>query len=73
VPPVAAFAVVVALFVTAVLVRGMLGAALLGLLAVGIGVLLATTWQVLSTPARAIRVGVLAVLVAVAISMLLGK
>jgi hypothetical protein len=73
VPPVAAFAVVIALFVTAVLVRGMLGAALLGLLAVGIGVMLTTTWQVLSGPARAVRVVVLAVLVTIAISMLLAK
>jgi hypothetical protein len=71
VPPIAAFAVVIALFVAAVVVRGALGAALRGLLAVAVGVLLAATWQVLPASARAGRVIVLAVLVAVAASMLL--
>lgn len=70
VPPVAAFAAVVALFAAAVLVRGLVGALLLGLLALGIGGLLATTWQVLTASARAVRVLVLTVLVAVAVSML---
>lgn len=72
-PPVAAFVVVVAVFVVAVLVRGALGAVLLGVLALGVGGLLAGTWQVLRGPARAGRVLVLAVLVAVAVSMLLAK
>jgi len=70
VPPVVAFLVVIALFATAVLVRGPVGAALLGLLAAGVGVLLANTWAVLSPSARVGRLVVLAVLVAVAVSLL---
>jgi hypothetical protein len=73
VPPVVAFAVVAALFVAAVVVRGTLGAALLGLLAVGVAVLLAGTWRVLPAPARVGRVVILGVLVAIAVSMLLAK
>lgn len=73
VPPVAAFAVVIGLFAVAVVVRGALGALLLGVLAVGVGVLLAATWRVLAPPARAGRVVVLAVLVGIALSMLLTK
>jgi hypothetical protein len=73
VPPVAVFCVVIAMFATAVLVRGAIGAALLGLLAVGVGVLLAATWPVLSGSARAGRVLVLAVLVGVAVSLLLTR
>ena len=73
VPPVAAFAVVIALFVVAIVVRGGLGAALLGLLALAVGVLLAATWRVLATTARVGRVAVFAVLVTVAVSMLLSK
>ena len=73
VPPVAAFALVIAVFVVAMVVRGPLGAALLGVLALGVGVLLATTWPVLAVPARAGRVIVLGALVAVAVSMLLSK
>lgn len=73
VPPVAAFVVVVALFVAAVLVRGAVGAALLGVLAVGVGVLLAGTWHVLTPSARVGRVVMLGVVVAVAVSMLLAK
>ncbi|HEV2782578.1 MAG TPA: DUF6703 family protein [Actinophytocola sp.] len=71
VPPVAAFFAVVAVFAVAVLVRGVLGAALLGLLAVAVGVLLASTWPALSGPARAGRVIILAALVAIAVSLLL--
>jgi hypothetical protein len=73
VPPVAAFAVVVALFVVAIVVRGAAGAAVLGVLALAVGVLLAATWRVLPAPARAGRVLVLAVLVGIAVSMLLAK
>jgi hypothetical protein len=73
VPPVAVFTVVVAVFVAAVVLRGAPGAALLGLLAVAVAVLLAATWRVLAPPARAGRVAILAVLVAVAVSMLLVK
>ena len=70
VPPVAAFAVVIALFTVAVVVRGVLGAVLLGLLALGVGVLLAVTWHAHTAPARAGRVVILAVLIAVAVSVL---
>ena len=73
VPPVAVFAVVIAVFVAAILVRGLVGAALLGGLAVAVAGLLTATWRVLPAPARAGRVVVLAILVAVAISMLLAK
>jgi hypothetical protein len=70
VPPVAAFAVVIALFTVAVVIQGVLGAVLLGLLALGVGVLLAVTWHTHSAAARAGRVVILAVLVAVAVSVL---
>jgi hypothetical protein len=73
VPPIAAFAVVLALFVTGVLVRGAVGAALLGLLALGVAVLLAGTWRVLTPPARAGRLVVLAALIAIAVVVLLAK
>lgn len=53
--------------------RGVLGAALLGVLALGVGALLAGTWHALSAPARVGRVVVLGVLVAVAVSMVMAK
>jgi hypothetical protein len=71
VPPVAVFVVVIALFAVAILVRGPLGAALLAALAAGVGVLLSATWRVLTPAARAGRVVILGVLIAVAVSMLL--
>ncbi len=67
VPPVVAFAVVVAVFAAGVIVGGVLGAVLLGLLAAGVAVLLGTTWPRLTTPERLGRALVLVVLVAVAI------
>ncbi|SDD90850.1 hypothetical protein [Actinokineospora iranica] len=70
VPPVAAFALVIAVFTAGVLVRGWLGAGLLGLLAAGVLVLLAATWRVLSPAHRLGRVLVLGVLVAVIVSVL---
>lgn len=76
VPPVAAFAVVITLFAVGVVVRGALGAALLGLLALGVAVLLAGAWAALSPQARAGRLAVLAVLavlVAVAVSVLVAS
>lgn len=71
--PFVAFLLVAAVFVVAILVGGGLGALLLGLLAAGIAVLLAVTWQALSPSERAGRVFILAVLVAVAVSVLLAK
>jgi hypothetical protein len=73
VPPVAVFLVVAIVFVVAVVVGGPLGALLLGLLAVAVAVLLAATWGALAPAQRFGRVLVLAVLVAVALSVLLVK
>ena len=73
VPPVAAFALVIGLFLIAVLVRGVLGAVLLGLLAVGVGALLVTTWRALAPPARAGRLIILGALVAIAVSMIVAN
>ena len=71
VTPLVAFLVVAAVFALGVVIGGGTGAALLGLLAAGVAVLLATTWQVLEPGQRVGRVLVLLVLVAVAISVLL--
>jgi hypothetical protein len=68
--PVAVFVVVIGLFAAGVLVGGLIGAGLLGLLAVGVGVLLATTWSVLKHSERVMRVLVLGILVVVAITQL---
>ncbi len=70
VPAAAAFLVVIGLFVAGVLVRGGIGATLLGVLAAGVVVLLAGTWRALSPSQRFGRVLVLGVLVAVAFSVL---
>jgi hypothetical protein len=70
VPPAVAFAVVIVVFVVAVWLRGAVGALLLGLLDVGVVVLLASTWRVLRPADRALRVLVVAILAAVAISLL---
>lgn len=69
IPPVAAFAVVVVVFAAAVIVGGVVGAALLGVLALGVVVLLAATWPHLTATDRIGRVLVLAVLVAVAVGL----
>lgn len=71
--PLAAFLLVAVVFVVGVVVGGAVGALLLGLLAAGIAVLLAVTWRVLSPSERVGRVFILAVLVAVAVSVLLTK
>ncbi|HEY7598143.1 MAG TPA: DUF6703 family protein [Actinophytocola sp.] len=71
VTPIVAFLVVAAVFAVGVIVGGALGALLLGILAVGVAVLIAATWHVLSPGQRAGRVLVLAILVAVAVSVLL--
>lgn len=73
VPPVAVFLLVAALFAGGVLIGGLVGAVLLGVLAAGMAVLLATTWPVLSSSQRVLRALVLAVLIAVAVSVLLKK
>jgi len=70
VPPAAAFGVVVVVFGLAVWVRGAVGAVLLGVLGVGLVVLLAATWQVLRPADRVLRVIVVLILAAVAVSLL---
>ncbi len=73
VTPIVAFLVVATVFAVGVIVGGGTGALLLGLLAVGVAVLLAATWHVLTPNQRAGRVLVLVVLAAVAISVLLTR
>jgi predicted neutral ceramidase superfamily lipid hydrolase len=73
IPPVAVFLVVAIVFAVGILIGGSTGALLLGLLAVGVAVLLAATWQVMAPGQRAGRVLVLAIVVAVAISVLLTR
>jgi hypothetical protein len=70
VPPAVAFGVVVVVFGLAVWVRGAAGAVLLGALGVGLVVLLAVTWQALRPADRVLRVIVVLILAAVAISLL---
>lgn len=69
VPPVAAFALVIGLFLVALLVRGVIGGILLCLLAAGVAALLAGTWRALTPPARAGRLLILGSLIAIAIAM----
>lgn len=73
VPPLVVFLVVAALFAVGVLVGGGTGAALIALLAVLAGVLLAVAWPRLAPVERALRLVVLLVLVAVAISLVNGR
>ena len=58
-------------FTAAVVLGGVLGALLLGLLALGVAGLLAATWPRLTPGARAVRVLVLVVLVAIAVGLVL--
>jgi predicted neutral ceramidase superfamily lipid hydrolase len=73
VPPLAVFVVVAAVFVVGVLVRGVPGALLLGLLAAGVALMLAATWEALAPGQRGGRLLILAVLIAVAVSVVLVK
>jgi hypothetical protein len=73
VSPLLAFVAVASVFVVGVVVKGPLGALLLGLLAAGVAVLLAATWRVLPPAQRLLRVLVLAVLVVIAVSVVLAK
>ncbi|WNV83377.1 hypothetical protein [Umezawaea sp. Da 62-37] len=72
VPPLLAFLLVAGLFAGGVLLRGVLGASLLVVLLLGVLALLAATWRTLPPAARVLRVLVVLVLVAVAISVLPG-
>jgi hypothetical protein len=69
VPPAAAFVAVAAVFATGVLVGGAAGAALLGLLAVFVALLLAAAWPRLRPSERGLRVLILLTVIAVAISV----
>lgn len=68
-PPLAAFVAVTAVFAVGVLIGGIVGALMLGALAVLAGMLLAASWSRLRPPERTLRLMVLLVLVAVAISV----
>jgi energy-coupling factor transporter transmembrane protein EcfT len=70
VTPLAAFLVVAVVFVIGVVVRGVTGALLLGVLAAAVTALLGVTWRVLTSSQRLGRALVLAILVAIAISVL---
>lgn len=70
VPPVVAFVVVLAVFGVAVWLRGVVGAVLLGALALGVVGMLAVTWQVLKPADRVLRVVVVGILVVVAFTLL---
>jgi hypothetical protein len=65
------FAVVVVVFAAGVLLGGFVGALLLALLAVGVAVLLATTWGAMSPSERLARSLILGVLVLVTIGVAL--
>ncbi|MHC1561415.1 DUF6703 family protein [Actinomycetospora sp. C-140] len=69
VPPVAVFAVVAVVFAAGVIIGGFTGAVLLGALAIAVAVLLATTWPRLTPAERAVRVLVLAILVAITVGL----
>lgn len=69
VPPVAAFLGVLVVFGIAVWLRGVVGAALLGALGLGVLALLAVTWQTLRPADRVLRVIVVLILAGVAISL----
>jgi hypothetical protein len=73
VPPLAVFLMVAAVFVAGVLVRGVPGALLLGLLAAGIAVMLAATWNALAPGQRFGRLLVLGLLIIIAVSVVLTK
>lgn len=70
VPAPAAFLLVLVLFGLGVWLGGAVGALLLGVLAAGVAVLLATTWPLLTPSARVLRLLVLGVLVLIAVSVL---
>jgi hypothetical protein len=72
VPGTIAFLLVIGLFAAGVLIKGVLGATLLGILLIGVLALLAATWKVLAPAGRALRIGVILLLITVAISVLPG-
>ncbi|GAA1282067.1 hypothetical protein [Saccharothrix xinjiangensis] len=69
VPAPAVFLLVLALFGLGVWLRGAVGAALLGVLALGVAALLAATWRFLGPRDRALRLLVLGVLAFIAVSV----
>ena len=71
IPPLVVFLVVAAVFAAGVLVGGAVGAALLAALAVLVAALLAVAWPRLAPAERGLRLVVLLVLVAIAVSLLM--
>ena len=69
IPPLAVFLVVAVVFAGGVLLGGAAGAAMLTALAVLVGLLLVATWPRLAPAERAMRLVVLLVLLAIAISL----
>lgn len=70
VPPAAAFLAVIAVFGLGVWLRGPLGAGLLGVLALALLALLASTWRLLTAGQRVGRVLVVLLLAVIAVSLL---
>jgi hypothetical protein len=66
--PTKAFVVAIALMLGGLFLPGVVGAALLFVLAAGLTVLTLTTWPVQTPPVRAIRVAMLVVLFAAAVA-----
>jgi uncharacterized protein DUF6703 len=73
VPPIAVFVVVVAVFAAGVIVRGVPGAVLLGVLAAGVALMLAATWETLAPGQRFARTLILGLLIIIAVSLVLVK
>jgi hypothetical protein len=69
VPPVAAFFGVLVVFGIAIWLRGVVGAALLGALGLGVLAMLAVTWQTLRPGDRVLRMIVVLILAGVAVSL----
>jgi hypothetical protein len=70
VPAPVVFLLVLALFGLGVWLKGAVGALLLAVLALGVAVMLAVTWPLLTPGARGLRMVVLALLVLIMVSVL---
>lgn len=66
--PTTAFVAALALFLAGVFLPGIIGAALLAVLGLGLGALTFTTWPVQSVPVRVIRLVLLALLFGAAVA-----
>lgn len=65
-----AIAVVLAVFITGLIVAGVLGAVLVGVLSLGAGALLVLRWHALNERVRVFRAAVVVIGIAVAITLL---